>query len=63
MKMSKNTQEGVYIYIFRPFVVVVLVLKVLHMVSLCSFGACPGTHSVDQSILKLTEIYLTLPTK
>ena len=29
-------------------------------VSLCSPG-CPGTHSVDQASLKLTEIYLLLP--
>ena len=28
--------------------------------SLCSFGACPGTHSLDQDGLKLTEIYLLL---
>ena len=28
---------------------------------LCSFGACPGTRSVDQAVLKLTEIHLPLP--
>ena len=30
-------------------------------VSLCIFGVCPGTHSVDQPSLKLTEICLPLP--
>ena len=30
---------------------------------LCSFGACPGTPSVYQASLKLTEIYLSLPSK
>uniref|UniRef100_A0A8C8U2E8 Large ribosomal subunit protein mL42 n=1 Tax=Peromyscus maniculatus bairdii TaxID=230844 RepID=A0A8C8U2E8_PERMB len=30
-------------------------------VSLCSFGAFPGTHSVAQAGLELTEIYLALP--
>ena len=30
-------------------------------VSLYCFGACPGTHSVDQAGLKLTEIHLPLP--
>ena len=29
-------------------------------VSLCSLG-CPGTHSVDQAGLELTEIHLPLP--
>ena len=29
-------------------------------VSLCSFGACPGTCSVDQADLELTEINLSL---
>jgi hypothetical protein len=33
-----------------------------HRVSLCSPG-CPGTHSVDQAGLELTEIYLPLPPK
>ena len=28
---------------------------------LCSFGACPGTHSLDQVGLKLKEIHLPLP--
>ena len=28
---------------------------------LCSFGACPGTHSVDQAGLELTEIRLPPP--
>ena len=28
---------------------------------LCSFGACPGTRSVDQAGLELTEISLPLP--
>ena len=27
----------------------------------CSFGGCPGTHSVDQAGLDLTEIRLPLP--
>ena len=30
-------------------------------VSLRSFGACPGTHSVDQAGFELTEIRLPLP--
>ena len=30
---------------------------------LCGFGACPGTHSVDQAGLKLTEICVPLPTE
>ncbi|KAM7317276.1 hypothetical protein ACRRTK_023578 [Alexandromys fortis] len=28
---------------------------------LCGFGACPGTSSVDQAGLELTEIRLPLP--
>ena len=33
-------------------------------VSLCSFGTCPGSSSVDQAGLKLTDIWiLPLPTK
>ena len=28
---------------------------------LCSFRACPGTHSIDQAGLELTEICLALP--
>ena len=31
------------------------------MVSLCSFGAYPGTLSVDQAGLELTEVCLSLP--
>jgi hypothetical protein len=38
-------------------VVVCLVLR--HRVSLCS-PYCPGTHSVDQAVLELTEICLCL---
>ena len=30
-------------------------------VFLCSFGASPGTHSIDQAGLDLTEICLSLP--
>ena len=30
---------------------------------LCSFGACPGTPSVDQAGLELTEIRLSLPSE
>ena len=32
-------------------------------VSLCSFGACPGTWSIDHAGLKLTEILMPLPPK
>ena len=32
-------------------------------VSLCSFGAYPGTQSIDQAVLELTEIGLPLPPK
>ena len=30
-------------------------------ISQCSFGACPRTHCVDQTGIKLTELFLTLP--
>ena len=40
-----------------------LVLVFQDRVSLCSFGASPGIHSVDQAALKPTEINLPLPPK
>ena len=46
--------------IFCLFVFVFLFFKTGF---LCSFGACPGTPSVYQASLKLTEIYLSLPSK
>ena len=31
-----------------------------HKVSLCNFGACPGTSAIEQAGLELTEIHLPL---
>ena len=44
--------------LFRQCFVFVFIFQ--DRVSLCSFGTCPGTLSVDQAGLKLTEICLCL---
>ena len=44
-------------------VVILFSFGILRRVSLCSFEACPGAHSVDQTGLELTEILLPLPPK
>ena len=47
-------------YLFNLFFGFIYFLVFLDWVCLCSSG-CPGTHSVDQADLKLTEIHPPLP--
>ena len=58
--------KDIQIHSFWPFFNFWVLFLCLFLVfqdrfSLFSFGACPGTHSVDQAGLKLTEICLPLP--
>ena len=55
MKITDSGRLNVFVH----FVIIVCFFQ--DRVSLCSFGACPRTCSVDQAGLKLTEINLPLP--
>jgi hypothetical protein len=60
--MDKSTGKGAFV-LFEEFVCLFTCLLVfLDRVSLCSLG-CPGTLSVDQNGLELTEICLFLPSE
>lgn len=52
---------SIFLFFEYYLFVCVLFILVFFLEILCSFGLCPGTHSMDQSGLRVTDIRLSLP--